>query len=46
MASSVHPVPATNGDIFRGVPVTEAVEDLRTAWISRYIDDREIALQK
>ncbi|HET6964382.1 MAG TPA: dehydrogenase E1 component subunit alpha/beta [Acidimicrobiales bacterium] len=31
---------------FRGVPVEEVREDFRLAWISRYLDDREIALQK
>ncbi|HET9076256.1 MAG TPA: thiamine pyrophosphate-dependent enzyme [Acidimicrobiales bacterium] len=31
---------------FRGHPVEEVREDFRLAWISRYLDDREIALQK
>ncbi|MEY2426039.1 MAG: 2-oxoisovalerate dehydrogenase component, partial [Actinomycetota bacterium] len=31
---------------FRGFPVAEIVADLRTAHISRCLDDREIALQK
>jgi 2-oxoisovalerate dehydrogenase E1 component len=31
---------------FRGVPVDEIKADFRLAWISRYLDDREIALQK
>jgi 2-oxoisovalerate dehydrogenase E1 component len=31
---------------FRGVPVAEIIEDFRLGWISRYLDDREIALQK
>jgi 2-oxoisovalerate dehydrogenase E1 component len=31
---------------FRGIPVDEVREDFRLAWISRYLDDREIALQK
>jgi 2-oxoisovalerate dehydrogenase E1 component len=30
----------------RGIPVTELVEDLRLAMVSRFLDDREIALQK
>jgi 2-oxoisovalerate dehydrogenase E1 component len=30
----------------RGVPVSELVEDFRLACISRFLDDREIALQK
>ncbi len=30
----------------RGLPVTELVEDLRLALVSRYLDDREIAWQK
>ena len=36
----------STGGMVRGVPVAEAVADLRLAWVSRYIDDREIALQK
>ena len=31
---------------FRGHPVDEIREDFRLAWVSRYLDDREIALQK
>jgi 2-oxoisovalerate dehydrogenase E1 component len=31
---------------FRGVPVDEIREDYGRAWISRFLDDREIALQK
>jgi 2-oxoisovalerate dehydrogenase E1 component len=31
---------------FRGMPVEEIREDFRLAWISRCLDDREIALQK
>jgi 2-oxoisovalerate dehydrogenase E1 component len=31
---------------YRGIPVTELVEDLRLAYVSRFLDDREIALQK
>ena len=46
MASFVQPESATDGGTFRGVPVREAIEDLRLAWTSRYLDDREIALQK
>jgi 2-oxoisovalerate dehydrogenase E1 component len=34
------------GRTFRGFPVDEVIEDLRMAWVSRYLDDREIALQK
>ena len=30
----------------RGIPVTELVEDFRLAMVSRFLDDREIALQK
>lgn len=33
-------------ETFRGVPVEEVLEDLRLAWVSRFLDDREIALQK
>ncbi|MGH9055841.1 MAG: alpha-ketoacid dehydrogenase subunit alpha/beta [Acidimicrobiales bacterium] len=36
------PAPPT----FRGVPVEELREDFRMAWVSRFLDDREIALQK
>ncbi len=32
--------------LFRGLPVEEIREDFRLGWISRYLDDREIALQK
>ena len=31
---------------FRDLPLDEVVEDLRRAWTSRLLDDREIALQK
>src|ERR1700684_276594 len=31
---------------FRDLPVDELKADFATAWISRYLDDREIALQK
>ncbi len=31
---------------FRGHPVEEVRDDFRLAWISRFLDDREIALQK
>ncbi len=31
---------------FRGYPVTELIDDLRLAFVSRAIDDREIAMQK
>jgi 2-oxoisovalerate dehydrogenase E1 component len=31
---------------FRGLPVEELVSDFRLAWVSRLLDDREIALQK
>src|SRR3982074_2441326 len=31
---------------YRGIPVTELVDDLRLAYVSRCLDDREIALQK
>ena len=33
-------------ETFRGLPVDEIREDFRKAWISRFLDDREIALQK
>jgi 2-oxoisovalerate dehydrogenase E1 component len=33
-------------ETFRGFPVDEIREDFRKAWISRFLDDREIALQK
>jgi 2-oxoisovalerate dehydrogenase E1 component len=36
------PVPAT----LRDVPVSEVIEDFRSAVVSRLLDDREIALQK
>ena len=31
---------------YRGIPVEELKADFALAWISRYLDDREIALQK
>ena len=31
---------------FRGLPVDELRADFATAWVSRLLDDREIALQK
>ena len=31
---------------YRGVPVEEVRDDFRLAWVSRFLDDREIALQK
>lgn len=47
MTSPVRPLPTgSDGGVVRGVPVDEAVADLRRAWLSRYLDDREIALQK
>ena len=47
IASSIpSPGVAGPGGTFRGVPVDELREDFRLAWVSRYLDDREIALQK
>src|SRR6202167_701205 len=40
MESSLRP------PVFRDLPLDEVVEDLRRAWTSRWLDDREIALQK
>jgi 2-oxoisovalerate dehydrogenase E1 component len=40
MASSLHT------PLFRDLPVAEVLDDLRLAWTSRLLDDREIALQK
>lgn len=31
---------------FKGFPVDEVKDDFRKAWLSRFLDDREIALQK
>jgi len=31
---------------FRGIPIDELKADFALAWVSRYLDDREIALQK
>src|SRR6201987_1698186 len=31
---------------FRGIPVDELKADFALAWVSRFLDDREIALQK
>ena len=33
-------------ETFRGYPVAELLDDFRTAWISRAIDDRQMTLQK
>jgi 2-oxoisovalerate dehydrogenase E1 component len=44
--ASVAPVETPPRELFRGVPVDEIREDFRLAWVSRYLDDREIALQK
>ena len=35
-----------SGPTFRGVLVEELRADFATAWVSRLLDDREIALQK
>ena len=43
MAASTH---VGESSTFRGIPVEEVRADFRLAWISRYLDDREIALQK
>jgi 2-oxoisovalerate dehydrogenase E1 component len=32
--------------MFRGVPAEEVREDFKRGWLSRFLDDREIALQK
>ncbi len=40
------PTSVGESSTFRGVPVEEIREDFRLAWISRFLDDREIALQK
>src|SRR5580693_1497715 len=37
---------ATVSRLYRDVSVSELVEDFRLAWVSRLLDDREIALQK
>ncbi len=36
----------STGPEFRGVPVTELLSDYQLALVSRYLDDREITLQK
>src|ERR1700722_18036247 len=47
MALSLRDVPVHQPEpTFRGIPVDELKADFATAWISRYLDDREIALQK
>ena len=40
------PVPSPTERTFRGLPVDEVRDDFRRAWTSRFLDDREIALQK
>jgi len=44
--SSTYSVPQLPEATVQGVPAGEALDDLRTAYISRFLDDREIALQK
>jgi 2-oxoisovalerate dehydrogenase E1 component len=49
--ASLSPAPETSGPAvqdgtFRGVPVAEIIDDFRQALVSRFMDDREIALQK
>jgi 2-oxoisovalerate dehydrogenase E1 component len=39
-------LPDSGATSFRGIPVEELRVDFRLAWISRLLDDREIALQK
>jgi 2-oxoisovalerate dehydrogenase E1 component len=46
MTASAAQVATPPRELFRGVPVDEIREDFRLAWVSRYLDDREIALQK
>ena len=38
--------PVGESSTFRGLPVEEIRQDFWRAWVSRYLDDREIALQK
>ncbi|HEX4864775.1 MAG TPA: dehydrogenase E1 component subunit alpha/beta [Acidimicrobiales bacterium] len=42
----LRPVSSPEDTTFRGLPVDEVRHDFRTAWVSRFLDDREIALQK
>lgn len=42
----LRPVAPPEEGTFRGIPVDEVRDDFRTAWVSRFLDDREIALQK
>ena len=49
MAAPMHPPFTVSGPpttTFRGLPIDEVLDDLRTAYVSRFLDDREIALQK
>jgi 2-oxoisovalerate dehydrogenase E1 component len=46
MAASIEQVESLPTASLRGVPAHEIREDFRLAWVSRYLDDREIALQK
>ncbi len=43
---STGPVSPSVPSTFRGIPVDELRADFTTAWVSRLLDDREIALQK
>jgi 2-oxoisovalerate dehydrogenase E1 component len=40
------PLRVVSEPTFRGIPVDELRADFSLAWVSRYLDDREIALQK
>jgi 2-oxoisovalerate dehydrogenase E1 component len=57
MAASIHPISTPASVVtpmevvrpqpaLRGVPIDEVKADFALAWMSRYLDDREIALQK
>ena len=44
--SHLRPVVTPEEKTFRGLPIDDVRDDFRMAWISRFLDDREIALQK
>jgi 2-oxoisovalerate dehydrogenase E1 component len=46
MAAPTHTTATHQPETFRGVPTEDVKADFRLAWVSRFLDDREIALQK
>ncbi len=45
-STGVEPTPTPDVRLYRGHPVHELIDDLKTAMVSRALDDREMTLQK